>query len=344
MKPAAILSFGVSAAFSVINLWGAAFGIVEKLLNALFGVLLEYGKVTLFYKSMTVKVNMIVKGTCIFVYIILLCFSIFFSMSFISNNENAGNNREALEEKKVQSQAEKISNDDRTLARLNQEEESIRNTYQNSINTKQAVLNQTPLEEAGTRRKLTDGLDKLTNEMNTKLSSKQAEITQAETLKQSHLDESKTVVKKAETHGFTYMIELIAHSLGLSKRKAVFIFFLILSTAFDLTSSLLWFFAEHERENKVIVIDTKRPIGFSNKPLSLPVGISNELLESYVNFAWGNSGERGDLPGYERIAAEIDVKPSTAQKIHRYLLDSGHVKIEGKKTYLINEKDDIINS
>ncbi len=343
LRIASLLCFGVSAAFSVMNLWSAAFGILEKILNAFFGVLMEYGKVTLFYKSMSSKTaNIIARRLCGLVYVILLSFSIFFSMCFIMNNENQNKNVDQMQNKQVLAQKKIIEDDDKTLTRLNREIEGIRTEYQASIDIKKQVLSSTALDMPVTRKNITDGISSLTNEMTSKIAAKQTEISTAETKKSDHVaDLGNMIEAPASSKGFTAMIALIAKAISWSTWKVTFVFYMILSIAFELTSSLLWYFSEHERENQVIVInESKRPIGFKPAPLPLPAGITCEMVQSYVDHAWTVPGDL--LPGYERTANVIGIKPSAAQKIHKYLCDSGHSFIVGRsKTYKSSDRDSI---
>ncbi len=314
LKIASILAFAVSAAFSTVNLFFAAFGIINQILNAFFGLIMEFGKVTLFYKSMSAKTaHRAAKIMSWFVYGILLSFSIFFSMCFISNNDSALRNSLAAVDNQVQKQKDLIADDDKRLQEKRQNKESIISQYKSVIDIKNNLLKTTGDEDRV--KALTNEIAKLTNQMQEKLAPVDIEISNIETLKSQHLEDSKIIVKKEASNGFTNMIRIIASATGRSERQVTFIFYLILSIAFELCSSLLWYYAEHEKENKMIIIDPvieeMRPIGFT-APLALPAGVTNELLIDYVNYAWDNSDDRGKLPGYESIAAELKVKPSIA--------------------------------
>ena len=342
LKVASILAFGVSAAFSTVNLYFAAFGIINQILNAFFGIIMEFGKVTLFYKSMSARTaHKAARIMSWFVYGILLSFSIFFSMCFISNNDTEARNSLNAVENKVQKQNDLIDDDNIRLQEKQKYKAEIIAQYKSVIDIKNNLLKVTDDEDRV--KALTNEIAKLTNQMQEKLAPVDVEIANIEGLKSQHLAESKTIVRKEASNGFTNMIRIISVVTGRSERTVTFLFYLILSIAFELCSSLLWYYAEHEKEQMIIIdpiVEESRPIGF-NVPLALPAGVTNELLIDYVNYAWDNSDGKGRLPGYESIATELKVKPSVASKVHMYLLSNGHTATNKTKTYKVSDKEKV---
>lgn len=372
LKAMAVLAFCISAIFSVVNLYSAAFAFWAGVVCAVMGIILEYSKVFCIYKAFSdSKLNAVIRGVCVIVYIILLSASIFFSMSFISNEENENKNYTQKHSVEAEKNAEKIKTDNNTIKRLEDEILTIKQQYEGAIKTKEDYIKQLPTNYITVKANTLKEIDNLKKTMTDKINAVSSKISQVENSKKEVL--SKNVSVENSTTGFTAMLTTIVNWHNSTERgkqnpwtleQVSFMFYLILAIVFEIVASLLWYLAEHEKDSKPSTIQKVQPNNFndnSNKPSVKDIiqpkppiiqpqlqqfakdkekHFTNEDLKKYVDYMYDN--QKNDIsPGYIKISKSLGLTPDTCRKIKAHLEHLNVIESNGKLTKIVKPKEKI---
>ena len=371
LKAMAILSFIISAIFSVTNMYSSAFSWWTGLVCAVMAIILEYFKVYSIYKAISdVTLTSIVRVVCVGVYIVLLCFSIGFSMAFISNEENANKNYEAKHSLEAQKQNEKIATDNESVKRLNGQIASIQSEYKSIIEQKQNYASTLPDDYITAKNNVLLEIEQLKKEMTNKIEKVNVEITSIEKSKKETL--TKKVNVEASTTGFTSILSTITTMHNATEKgkenlwtleQVTFYFYLILAIVFELVASLLYYFSEHEKGKSLLQADVKEAyinktidnakvntknvvvaeapthkIGFSIEKNSSNDKLDKSIIARYKAYAINNSVKSNGKkisPGYKSIAKAINVDQETCRMIKKYLEENGEFRTEGTRTIIL---------
>lgn len=362
------LAFVISACFSIINLWGTAFNLLSKILSALMGVTMEYGKVTSIYKAFSdKKLPATIRGALVAIYAVLLTASIFFSMSFISNEENQNKNYDAKHSKMAYIQSEKIKTDNSTINSLQSQIDTIKKEYTDIISQKTSYINGLPKDYITVKQNSLKEIERLKAEMTAKINNVSDKILQTADSKKATLDKP-IIIDEESTTGFTSLLSTIVNWHNADERgkenpwtlpQVQFIFYLILSITFELLASLLWYLAEHESRDKIQakipmrvepnleLFGHKKYDNSHNDDGAKSNDLGPKIIELYKQEMIKSACQRGDKlisrsplviakVINDNAGAEI-ISNEQARKIRGKLEEDGHIVTIGTQT-VINQK------
>jgi hypothetical protein len=371
LKLFSYLAFMISACFSIINLWNMAFNFFAKILSSAMAVVMEYFKVTSLYYAFNEKLNGIIRGGLAFSYIGLVVFSVFFSMNFISNEENANINFSNKHSKQAQAQKEKLKSDADSINRLQSQINDIKSNYEGSIKAKQDYISSLPSDYITAKDNASKEVEGIKEKMATEINNINSRIFEIEKSKKETL--SSKLIDEAPEQGFTSLLSTIVtwhNNTELGKespwtlQQVQFVFYLILSIVFEIIASLLYYLAKHfddetllqadtqapkqikttEKQSNYTKIDTKNAaiaesankIGFTynNNINSLEESLINKY-RNYINKNHSKIGDKKISPGYKSIANAIDIDQETCRKIRSYLEQNGEIRTEGTRTIIL---------
>jgi len=274
LKGMSILAFAVSAYFSIIALTSSAYGIAAVLVMVCVGLIIETSKVTSLITVLTGKTKKNIRITCGILYVVLLAFSIFFSMCFVSNGENHNRNETALNSTEYTQQQVKITTDTDSITRLNEQIDTITAQNKEAVKAKNDYISSLPSNYRTERKKALNDITQLNKDKNTTIGKLNDKIETSEKSKKGTLStDIKAEVK--DSTGFTANLKTVQTFINdlqenknnpLTLDQISWYFYFLLSIAFEIAASLLWVLSG----NNIIMTDT------GDKEKSSPIKTKSE--------------------------------------------------------------------
>lgn len=365
----AVLSYGISAVFTIRLFVSAAYGWDDQWLNGLMAFVMETSKVGLFVAGIAYKhINKFLRGTFILVSLVLTISSMFASSAHVLNTNNKQQNESI-----------------RTSAEYKQLGEG-RNIQQDLYNTKKQELNALQKSKEATTSLLTKNRDERTptfkdkldraayyagatneivakeKEYNDKISAKSAEISALASSLSSPINVSN--ISDLSEAGYNSIFGFTNEMSGnkLPKSKIAVLFFIFFGNIFEIVAAcvsiLSYSFkpknpisnkidkgsaAPREKKKAELIFEQHSPTLSGNLK-----GIKQEDIKEYIKYMFDTAQEsNGQLisKGYKHIAQAIGLSTQEeARKIRNFLERSNVLLVEGKRTIISKNKEEILSA
>lgn len=345
LKTVSILSFIVSALFTVQLMTSGTIGLFSFFLSMVMAIIFEVVKCGFFFKALTDKnINSFMRFVLGSISIILVLASIFASAGYITNQANKSKNKELQtstefkqlqEGRNIQSQEFEIKKNE--LLTLNENKrktisdmEKIRDSYPKNYITVKENMSYNINQKAAELQKIID--------------MKSAELNKLSSTLSTPLDTTKFNV--TDTKGYIAMFKIIADSLNKSEdfinspitaNELEMWFFICLGIIFEVVAILTAYLAQLETNNSNPVIreENKKVILFRPRPRdvkTLSPQYTQDEYNDYLNYLLNNPKKNGDAPGRDTICKALGLEIEKGRSIHGELIRKGIIRTEINRT------------
>jgi len=355
------LNFIVSAIFTVILITSGMNSWFAVLLGAAMAIGMELPKVGFMYEAAVNKdLNGWIRLVLGVLSLILVCFSIAASASYMVNQTNIKRNESIMQSDEYTHLKENREMLKSSLASNQALIKTISDSYDAQIKGLTETKNNYPSNYITKKENLQKDINKLESDKIKALADANLKIEESA----MNIDKSASVsdIKLNAAGGFDGFMGSITNFLN-SKRKepitpdvVTMIFFISMYITYELlTVMLVVLYAIKTKKEKVLETSTpvitktdnkvvemkpqerERVIGFKNES----IGVNKDNLKKYVDYMYNNVKPNNCSAGYVTIAKDIKIETEEARGIKSYLQQQGVLKVDGNRTKILKDKSAI---
>jgi hypothetical protein len=373
LKSVAVLSFVISAVFTVKLMTSGTDGLMAYWLTFGMAIIFEVVKCGFFYKSLTDrKLNFGIRVTIGSLAVILFCCSIFASAGYISNNANQNKNT-SVKNSTEYKQLEEGRNINKDMYNQKKAEiESLQLNKQKVISDMERIRDSYPKSYITAKENMTKDILSKSQQLQKEIDIKNAELDNVSNKINVPLDVSKLNV--LDTTGYSGLFKIVAENLNklesfknspLSPAELEMYFFIFLGIVFEFVAIMSVYLAQIEEcaqgikvevrsepkkielepehivkpDARVIPLERKevRAIGFNTDKEK---EIDRKDWNKYVQYMYANA-KNNVSPGYKHICSKVGIIEETGRKIKGALEQNEVIQTLGNRSIIIKGIDEI---